>query len=199
MRWNERFHELQAYKNEFGDCLVPTKYSPNLKLARWVGNQRAHYRLYIKAKEAGTTDSTAGGMSEERIERLESLGFCWNARPDSVDGASWNLRFQELSAFREEHGNCEVPRNYPQNQSLANWVSNQRTHYKLYVQAQESGDSDTVYTFMTAERVAQLESVGFTWTVRKRRPKKGSVAASESVEMLLPAPAGESKEGVWEL
>ena len=211
VRWNERFEELKAYKNEKGDCLVPTKYPENTKLARWVGNQRQHYRFYMKAKEEGTIDPQAGGMNEERIRKLESIGFCWNARPDASSDC-WNARLQELVAYRDEHGNCNVPRNYPRNQGLANWLSNQRNQYKIYKKNQESGDSEPEYTFMTAERVAQLEAVGMIWGTRKRRPKNfdAAPAAEAPPQAARPPVAPESvapsavmeerkEEDAWEI
>lgn len=33
--WNERFEELKAYKQEFGDCNVPGRYKANPTLGRW--------------------------------------------------------------------------------------------------------------------------------------------------------------------
>lgn len=207
LRWNQRFEELKAYKNEKGDCLVPTKYPKNTKLARWVGNQRQHYRLYMQAKEEGAVDPQAGGMNEERIQKLESIGFCWFARVDAM-GEVWAARLKELASYRDEHGHCNVPRNYPQNQGLANWLSNQRNQYKIWKKNQESGDSDPEYTFMTADRVAQLEEVGMTWGTRKRRTKNFDAApAAEAPPPVAPEPVvaqpavvEERKEGdVWEL
>jgi Helicase associated domain len=39
-RWMEFLEQLKGYKNEFGDCFVPRGYSPNLRLAGWVAEQR---------------------------------------------------------------------------------------------------------------------------------------------------------------
>ena len=38
--WNQRFDELKQYKEEIGDCLVPSRYPPNPELGIWVGTQR---------------------------------------------------------------------------------------------------------------------------------------------------------------
>ena len=69
--WNERFQELEDYKECFGDCLVPQKYSTNPKLGKWVSTQRTHYRLHQEGK--------ASPMTEERIRALEDprIGFEW--------------------------------------------------------------------------------------------------------------------------
>lgn len=201
LRWNKRLEELKAYKEEHGDCLVPSKYPSNPQLSRWVGNQRQHYRAYMEAKESGTNDTLAGAMNENRIAQLEELGFAWNTRPRS-DGPLWDQRYKELVAYRNEHGDCLVPRNYPQHQVLANWIANQRTHYRLYMKAQESGDSDSSeYTFMTPTRIAQLETIGFVWSLRQHRPRKKRAVAvpAESVDAQSPPAAEANKQETWEL
>jgi len=38
--WEERFKELQEYKQVNGHCRVPGKYTANPHLANWVHNQR---------------------------------------------------------------------------------------------------------------------------------------------------------------
>lgn len=124
--------------------------------------------------------------------------LAWSARP-SGDGDMWNTRFRELVAFREENGDCLVPRSYAQNQQLSNWVANQRTHYRLYMKAQESGDAgDSEYTFMTPDRIAKLEAIGFAWSLRKRRPKKRA-AVDESEDAAMRSQAEEESKDMWEL
>ena len=62
----------------------------------------------------------------------------------------------ELLAFREQHGNCNVPAKYEENTALGYWVSNQRRDCKKY---RKGGKSP-----MTEERIAKLEKVGFAWS-----------------------------------
>ena len=57
--WRDHFRQLCEYKVQFGNCLVPQKYAANLKLRKWVSNQR----------------STYSHMSAERIRELESIEF----------------------------------------------------------------------------------------------------------------------------
>lgn len=63
--WSERFEQLAAYKEEFGHCLVPARWTESPALGRWVVHQRRVRK--------------AGKLSPDRIARLEALGFEWGA------------------------------------------------------------------------------------------------------------------------
>ena len=65
-RWEEKLNALKEYKRKHGDCDVPFFYEENRKLASWVRTQRANYRN--------------GKLSDDRIKRLEDIGFMWNIR-----------------------------------------------------------------------------------------------------------------------
>jgi hypothetical protein len=39
-KWLASFEQLKQYKQTFGDCIVPRGFSPNIRLARWVAEQR---------------------------------------------------------------------------------------------------------------------------------------------------------------
>ena len=78
--WEEHFKELKAYKRKNGDCNVPTRYPEDL--GKWVDTQRQNYKR--------------GKLLENRVERLNRLGFTWvlsvgRRRPgepaDMVDGS----------------------------------------------------------------------------------------------------------------
>ena len=66
IQWDERFYDLIRYKQTFGNCDVPRDFPEFPQLASWVNRQR---RVY-----------SAGNMTTERIERLESVGFTWRVR-----------------------------------------------------------------------------------------------------------------------
>lgn len=167
------------------------------------------YARYQAAKAEGRVDPLAGAMNEDRIAKLEQIGFgtnltCWNLTvllnlvlvnahnsssfailiaafsTKSAGGKSWNARFTELDAYRQQHGNCHVPRNYPLNQSLSNWCANMRNHYKTFIKNQES-PQEAEYTSLTAERIAALENIGFVWTHRSKRVPTQGDAMEEAV------------------
>ena len=64
--WKEKFNELCEFKREHGHTNVPTGYKENPSLAVWVMNQRQTYKK--------------GLMKEERIKKLENIGFKWKQR-----------------------------------------------------------------------------------------------------------------------
>lgn len=74
--WEKMFRELVAFKQEFGHCEVPSRYSANPALATWVARQRGQYKAYRK--------NEPNGMSPQRVALLEAQGFKWEVRPKIV-------------------------------------------------------------------------------------------------------------------
>jgi len=63
--WEKMFDTLKEYKKKYGHCNVPHDWvENNLKLGIWKNNQRQSYR---KRK-----------LSEDRIKRLDDIGFVWH-------------------------------------------------------------------------------------------------------------------------
>lgn len=106
--WEERYGELKAFRDHFGHCDVPTRWSENRRLGIWVVGQRQAKKLQQ--------------LSEERIEKLSGIGFTWS--PSEI---SWDNSFARLVEFRNEHGHCNVPQFWKDDRELARWVAAQRT------------------------------------------------------------------------
>lgn len=163
--WNQRLDELKEYREEHGNCLVPTKYIKNPKLGRFVSTQRTQYHSYMQAKEEGNTDITTRNMNEDRIMQLEAIGFVWTVKGRGVEDKNatirWNTRYEELKAYKEEHGDVLVPFKYPQNPQLVRWISNQRQMYSRYQTAKAAGTTDKMAGAMNEDRIAKLEDLGF--------------------------------------
>ena len=107
LSWDEMYGQLIAYKEEHGNCNVPSGYPDNPQLANWVGRQR----------QAKKQDK----LSQDKIQKLEAIGFPWNPDEDL-----WDQMFQALQEYKRIHGDCNVPNRYPDNPQLANWVGRQR-------------------------------------------------------------------------
>ena len=128
-------------QKKHGHCNVPARYAKNITLRRWVVNQRRQYKFKYKDKHSTLTS--------ERQATLEKIGFKWGSDYDTL----WQTRYDELVAFQQQNGHCNVPTKYTLNKPLGLWVSNQRRFYKLLRQGKRS--------CMTAERQAALEKTGF--------------------------------------
>ena len=129
-RWEIRFNELKDYKREHGDTLVPCSYAKNPQLGIWVSTQRDQYKR--------------GKISDERIRRLNELGFVWEANE-----AAWKVRFNELKEYKREHGDTLVPQRYAINPQLGWWVKSQRDQYKR--------------NQLSDERIRRLNEISFVW------------------------------------
>ncbi len=135
--WEAMFQALVAFKENQGHCGVPQGWRGNPQLATWVHNQRAR----------------KGRLSEERVARLEALGFEWDpARAD------WEEMFQALVAFKENQGHCGVPAKRSENPQLGTWVSTRRRDFRK--------------GRLSEERVVRLEALGFEWGRIKKHVKE---------------------------
>lgn len=70
--WQEKLSELDRFRTERGNCLVPSNYKKSPQLATWVKCQRRQYKLYWEGR--------ASAMTPERIIQLEKIGFEWEIR-----------------------------------------------------------------------------------------------------------------------
>jgi len=102
-------------------------------------------------------------MTKEKAQELQDMGMVWQVvkMPDADQRAErkpWAERFEDLNAYKEEHGHTVVPQHYP---VLGNWVHQQRTHYKLMKQGRK--------TLMTKEKALKLAEIGFKFEVKPRK------------------------------
>jgi hypothetical protein len=77
----------------------------------------------------------------------------------------WSTKIALLKKFKMEHSHCRVPQRsdaYPQ---LAQFTKKMRELYRLCQQGQYKGK------ILTAERIQELEELGFEWEVRKVKNK----------------------------
>ena len=135
--WHKRYGKLVDFKAEHGHCNVPKSQG---SFRSWVDNQR-----FLRKK---------GQLSEERVQKLDALGYVWNPYP------TWDERLDELTRYKAEHGHSNVPQSQG---SLGGWASKQR-------QARKKDK-------LSEERVQKLDDLGFNWSPRGS-PESKSVDAS---------------------
>jgi hypothetical protein len=141
-RWLAALKELQKYKEQFGDCVVPRGYPDNPRLASWVAEQRKQYKLMI--------DGKGSSITPERVAKLNEIGFTWNAQE-----AAWDKHLTDLKKFKAKEGHCTAPLNHPDYPKLGLWVKEQRRHYALIKQGKHS--------HMTEARARALDEIDFCW------------------------------------
>ena len=151
--WERMLNGLRRHREMHDDTEISNGYGANSTLGDWVDSQQEDY---FKMRRGEASD-----MTEGRAKLLEEQGLslkvkCKLIRPKKEE--RWWLRLEELRQFREEHGTTTMPRKFPLNQGLADWVNNQRFAHRRMV----SGKSST----MTLERAKKLEDLGFKWALR---------------------------------
>lgn len=128
--WDESFEKLKFFRNKNKSCTVNEISRTDKKLANWASSQRINY--------------SKGTLSPGHIRKLESIGF--DLAPFSN---SWEIIFQSLKEYKEQHGNCRPSRTQNKYIKLGRWVSNQRTDY--------------FNGTLSQERILRLEAIGFEW------------------------------------
>ena len=100
-------------------------------------------------------------MTDERIRRLESIGFEW-VFGEKSKSERWDLRYQELLSYVTEHGHTNVPHYF--GPELGSWVATQRTQWRLRKMGKGSR--------LTDARVLDLDRAGMVWELRPRKKQR---------------------------
>ena len=140
--WDTKFEALKDYKEEFGTTTVPIKYPPNPQLGRWCDNQRQAYRKYQNG------DYRASWLNEERIAKLDAIGFTWRANPNKTAGnIPLEQRLTQMKEWKSIHGHLKVP--LKEKSGLGKWIFDNRRNYQLKK--------------MSEQHYKALDDVGFPW------------------------------------
>jgi hypothetical protein len=122
VKWNSMYRRLRAYKKSHGDCelfetvdrfafilntpanalpslspciagKVPSSYSLDPQLGRWVQKQRELFQN--------------GTVAVERKAKLNKIGFEFSSQKKANE-ENWNLQFKKLQDYYGKHGHCEL-------------------------------------------------------------------------------------------
>jgi hypothetical protein len=148
-------------------------------------NRRGSLEMVASSSAAAAAATRLVGPSPEEWKQ------CRHDR-DREHLARWYDRLRELEAYRDLHGNCNVPAAYPTNQTLANvrmfvcivdagncnvplfrrltvqLNSLTHTQWVVYLRHQKKAYDSDMKTRLTAEKVRHLEDLGFVWELRKQ-------------------------------
>lgn len=153
MKWEQMYQRLLAYKEKHGNCLVPNRYKEDRSLGQWVSAQRRQFKQLQSGEDSP--------MTLERAALLEEIGFVWATLERGH--VPWEVRFEELMAYKHKYGDCLVPIGYKENPQLSSWVSTQRQEMKLLKEGKP--------TRLTEDRIRLLDDGGFVW--ESQRGKRG--------------------------
>ena len=193
-QWTVYFNKLVKYREAEGHCRVPYTYPEDPGLGAWVDTCRTQYWRRINGRSSRMTD--------KRLEMLEGIGFVWEvpnegenigmeedpassslvtpsydlAPSRSAARVTWDTRFDELAAYKEANGHCNVPSNYAQNKKLGSFVKKQREDYRKKKDGKKSPMSDT--------RIQKLEGIGFQWSVSKKTGDQSADSWDQRLEDL---------------
>jgi len=117
-------------------------------LGQWCSHRSHAYKKIQKGKKANYN------LSQDKIERLEEIGFQWQGV--DYDGA-FEKRCLELIAFKEKFGHCNVPQRYAGNPSLGKWCQNVRTAHNKIQKGKKANYN------LSRCRIERLEEIGFQW------------------------------------
>jgi hypothetical protein len=147
--WNIKYKQLRQYRMANGDCRVPVGYKKNPPLGIWVSNQKLSYNNVQTGKKGGK-------ISQERIEKLDSIGFFWGVKYSTGTERPFKDYISELQKYKHTFGNFKVHPNH----ELGKWISRLRAEYKMFKKGEPA--------LITLDQIQELKEIGFRW---KRQTK----------------------------
>ncbi|TVP79068.1 MAG: hypothetical protein EA353_07150 [Puniceicoccaceae bacterium] len=130
--WADRLERLRRFIQEHGHAQVPRGYTDK-KLNAFVDRIRMRKRK--------------GDLNLRELSELRAVGFVFS--PNREVSPAWRREYESLKAFYEKHGHSDVPRSFPENQGLAEYVAQQR-------QRGRKGR-------LLAEHIRLLDALNFRW------------------------------------
>ncbi len=135
--WEVMYGCANAFYQKHQHLQIPARYKTNegYSLGLWLRNQR-----YIRRGDI------YGSLSEEQIQKLDSIGMCWENHQEM----SWNKSYELVKEYYQTHGAVRIPKDYSQQGiHLSEWIAGQRLHYKC-------GE-------LANWKIEKLNEIGFVW------------------------------------
>lgn len=142
-KWLRNYCLLKEFKHKNGHVKVPVRYAEN-NLGSWLKTQVTQYRNAQEGKMPA--------LSAERIRLMEEIGLNWGEKQVTTP---WDDRFHTLLEYKARFQNVNVPWQWKENVSLAQWVNSQRKKYKDLLEGKRNNLSE--------EQIKRLNSIGFKW------------------------------------
>ena len=163
--WEYMYDEAKAYFKRYGDLLPGNDYvtEDGTRLGKWLVTQRINYRN-------GT------GISQTRIEKLNSIGMDWR----TLHERQWDEGYELAKAYFETHGSLESSNEM--SPKLSYWLVKQR---------QRQRENEMPY-----EQFEKLSKLGMVWEFEDTWEQKFELAKKYYEENgNLDIPAAYTTEG----
>jgi hypothetical protein len=162
-KWEERFLQLQQYKNEHGTLDV--SFESNLRLRRWVMYQSRLLADYEK-------DPASSNLKEGQRDRLLELGVQPTEKKIKGPAPDWDAMYGQLVQFHETHGNVEVPVRPSQpvehwSRDLYNWTIRVRENFGKFKKGEKISEKSTAR--INPDRIRLLTKLGFRFSIIHRQ------------------------------
>ena len=153
-KWYLQFDALYSYQLKYKNTNVRQSVMENSTISAWVRKQRSEFKIR-KPKDIN------------KICLLNEIYLCRDEQSESLEEensfppelSTWEIRFSELADYKLNHGDCNVPDEYPLNSKLGLWVKYQRFLYKL-----GCGYQNEHPLFMDSRSYTKLNELGFSWS-----------------------------------
>jgi len=154
--WQKMYQRLVKYKEQEGDCNVPTAYDADTSLGHWVDTQRRN------------TDN----MKEHRKELLDAIGFRWG--PHDMWEESWMRRYNNFKRILDGAEQIDTFAHH--------WAERQREEYaKGRMNAKrEALLREINFIFDTDQPVEQMWS-----TVKEDSKREGATESQTNCESTI--------------
>lgn len=145
LSWNEYYTRLEEYKSVHGTCKVSVE--DDAELAGWVKKQKDIVSRHLRGISAK--------ISTDEANKLVAIGLVGTPREDKEYDAKWNEMLDQLRAFKQLNGHCNVPTN--SGTELGYWVMAQRRYWNRL----SLGKTGKKRIFLDAMKIQRLTQVGF--------------------------------------
>jgi superfamily II DNA or RNA helicase len=156
--WDDMLTELHTVWSKFNHCDVENQRLRLFKLHRWVEDQRWKF--------------SRGELAADQIKQLKQLGIDFPPVENAVASEAtpqkaWEAMFENLVAYKQKYGDCDVPKDFDGIKRLAWWVVCQRN-----LRAARE---------LKRECIQRLDEVGFVWNTEEHRWRKTFSSCCESL------------------
>ncbi|CAJ1896734.1 unnamed protein product [Cylindrotheca closterium] len=166
-KWDIMIPRLEAFNKANGHSLVTDK-DDDIELYKWTRQLRYNFIHQIRNTTTPVGRRYRRFLSNEQLERLESLDFVWETQPKkkASQHASWDHMIGRLERFQQKHGHTKVTNE--DDSKLFNWCKYIRYSYGHQIESSLTNSTRTTLPRLAKGKLKQLQEIGFDWGTRRK-------------------------------